>query len=214
MKISDGYKKNMVRVLSVLASVSTLLALCACADGAGKMPEEVRRVVEATESRNPADFAGICDYPVERPYPLRDIEDSASMVKYYDILVDDSLSNVITRSSRADWDEYGWRGWTVRDGGYIWIDGKIYNIPYVSKAERKMIRKLMEEEKRTWPHHMRRGWHPAACLKSEVDGKVFRIDASDDESASTDSLYRMSVYDSDSLLTADPSEVMTGKLDI
>lgn len=214
MKISNRYKRNMARVLGGLASVTALLALCACADGAGKMPEEVKRVVKAAESGKATDFAGVCDYPVERPYPLKDIEDSTSMVKYYDVLVDDSLRKVLTHSSRADWDDYGWRGWSVRDGRYVWIDGKIYNIPYVSLAERKMIRKLMDEEKNTWPPHMRRGWHPAACLRSETDGKVFRIDAADSEMAPVDSLYRMSVYESDSVLTAEPSEVMTGKMDI
>ncbi len=212
--MAKRYNVNLMRVLSVLGAVTTLLAMCACADGAGKLPDDVNRVVKAARSGKPADFAAVCDYPVERPYPLRDLNDSLDMVDYYNVLMDDSLRNVITKSSRSEWDEYGWRGWTVRDGDYIWVDGRIYNIPYVSKAERQLIAQLASEEMGTLPKHLRRGWHPAGCLRNMADGTVYRIDAADDEAAPADSLYRLSVYAPDSNLMAEPSSVLMGKMNV
>lgn len=208
------YNVNIIRVLSLLGAISTLLALCACADGTRKLPDEVDRVVKAARSHKASDFAAVCDYPVERPYPLRDLTDSLDMIGYYDVLVDDSLRNILTRSPRADWDEYGWRGWTVGDGGYVWIDNRIYSIPYISKAEREMMDRLAAEEMRTLPEHMRGGWHPAVCLRNMADGTVYRIDAADDKSVPADSLYRLSVYAPDTSLTAEPSSVWFGKMNV
>lgn len=214
MKMSR-YNLNMQRILSLFSTLTALLALCACADGPGKLPDDVRSVVEATRSGKASEFAAVCSYPVERPYPLRDLTDSAAMTEYYNVLMDDSLRNVITQSSRSDWNEYGWRGWSVKDGEYIWIDGqKIYNIPYVSRAEREMIHRLADEEMLTLPLHMRRGWHPAVCLKSDNDGSVYRIDASDNDSLPEDSLYRICIYKPASSLTAEPANILMGKMGI
>lgn len=205
---------TLMRMMSVLAAFSALLALCACAGSPSGMPVEVKKVVKAARRECPSDFASLCSYPVERPYPLRDLPDSVSMVEYYNVIMDDSLRNVITRSALSEWSDCGWRGWTLRDGRYLWIDDKIYSIPYISKEERMMLDSLRQEERDSWPSHLRKGWNPVVCLSSEPEGAVFRIDASDETSTPADSLYRLSVYEPDSSLLAEPFTVMIGHVGV
>lgn len=200
---------NTLRLLCLFSGISVLLALSAC-DG-NKYPPDVKMVVKAVQENNPKDFAAVCSYPVERPYPLRDVKDQTEMSNYYDVLMDDSLRKVITKSKPEEWEDLGWRGKTVRDGSYVWVDdNKVYSIPYISKAEKELIGTLSEEEMKSLPQEMRAGWHPAGCLVSLDDGSVFRIDANDRADAPTDSLLRMSIYNIATELTGLPDMQLTG----
>ena len=44
------------------------------------------------------------------------------MVAYYPTLIDDTLKKTIEEAPDSTWQEQGWRGWTLYDGSYIWID--------------------------------------------------------------------------------------------
>ena len=50
-----------------------------------------------------AGFASLCVYPIVRPYPLKDIEDSLSMVDYFPILVDAPLREKMKKGKVGDW---------------------------------------------------------------------------------------------------------------
>ena len=212
MKMIYRIPVNMMRATLLLSVVSALLSLCACAGDKERLPEEVRRVVEAAKSDSPEQFAAICAYPVERPYPLRDVTDAAEMKDYYKILVDDSLRNALSKASAKAWSNLGWRGWTLDDGKYIWIDSAVYSIPYISKAELQLIQSLSDDEMRTLPPDLRKGWHPATCLRAVDDGTVYRIDMADDNSISPDSLYRICIYLPGKDLRDTPSYVMKGNV--
>ena len=88
-------------------------------------------------------------YPLWRPYPLPMIKDSSEFMKYANIIWDDSLKNVMKTLKPEDWSSCGWRGYTFKDGEYIWMDGDlITRINYDSKKELLLKEKLIEEEQR------------------------------------------------------------------
>lgn len=121
-------------------------------------------------------FASRARYPIFREYPLRDIEDSASMVTYFHCMADDSLKRVFEDSTLDDWTEIGWRGTTLYDGSYIWCDeGIIYAIPYQSKMEKSMLDSLRYADMATLPEYLISGWLPETCLVDST-GTVYRID--------------------------------------
>ena len=209
-----------MRLHFVLTLSALLLLLPACREKGSdrqrqELPSDVKDAAGVIASKNPERFAGACSYPVLRPYPLRDITDSAEMVKYYEILVDDSLRDVVRHAADTDWSEFGWRGWTLHDGEYVWIDdGRIYDIPYVSAAEKSLRDILVEREMSTLPKDMRLGWTPAECLHDLDDGSIYRIDMSTDSDADPDSLYRIAVYSASSPMTLPPARVMRGTMKV
>ena len=95
----------------------------------------MRAIVEGDKSG----LAGMIQYPLFRPYPLQNIEDSAAMVAYFDILFDDSLRRVLGRTKVSDWERIGWRGFTFSHGEYLWFDEGVLNVNYDSERERAMI---------------------------------------------------------------------------
>lgn len=172
------------------------------------LPVGVKRFVKAIEKNDRKEFASVVSYPISRPYPLHDINSPEEMEEYYTVMVDDSLRLIVTNSRPADWQEDGWRGYTLKDGGYVWIDDNVYDIPYVSHRERSMRDSLSRREMNSVSKHLRGDWRPEFCLRGSESKAIYRIDSrkSKDEGNS----YRMVVYEKDSDLTGDPSELLTG----
>lgn len=174
-----------------IATVGMLLApvLLSCRDAkAGKdnnsaeivIPRPDEELTELTRSLAEGDaagFAALCAYPIPRPYPLKDIEDSVSMVDYFHILVDDSLITIFKNSDLDDWENYGWRGWSIAGSTPLWYDEGVQLIDYVSPAEAGLQRILAREEIMSLSPQFRDGWTPVITL-IETDGdRVFRIDS-------------------------------------
>lgn len=177
-----------------------------------RLPVQVKQLVSFVGANNPDSFANLVAYPLQRPYPLHDINDATEMRKYYHTMVDDSLRNVIARSTPLQWNEYGWRGWTVRNGEYIWLDSLVYDIPYISQAELADIRKLRAKEINSLAPGLRSSWIPVTTLIAD-SGAVIRIDARQDaDPASADAL-RLLVYKKGSDLHGMPSITMSGHLE-
>lgn len=193
--------RNIFPSLMVSLSVAVLLASCGgsrgdaapdpstgeSADSAaeistGEWPErsEALKGIVALEqhmsSGNAKAFAADCSYPLARPYPLRNIADSAEMETYFPLLIDDSLKTAVRNAQFERWRPEGWRGWTLDNGKYLWWDGKLYAVSYLSKAERALRRRLVEEEKKSLAPQLRPGWEPFFCLIGEDNGTIYRID--------------------------------------
>lgn len=147
------------------------------------LPSTVKSLVSAIAAGDSVTFASLVSYPLERPYPLKNIADSAEMVSYFSTIADDSLVQVIVTSGPAQWQEIGWRGWTIDDGHYLWADDKIYNIPYISAAERRAIAELTEREMASLPDGLGRGWTPVGCFVAE-SGDIMRLDRNETPSDS------------------------------
>lgn len=172
------------------------------------LPQEIGRITAAVKDGDAKKFAGEVSYPLERPYPLRNITDSTEMVEYYPVMVDDSLRNVVARSRRSDWSKAGWRGWTLDAGQYLWVDGKIYAVPYISKAEKGLLELTTKRDLATLPKRLRKGWKPVMCLVSNDSGTVYRLDEEDSTAS-----YRMMVYSRGTNLRGEPRKIMRGKME-
>lgn len=136
----------------------------------------LRELMRSIREADAPGFAALCIYPIPRPYPLREIDDSIAMVDYFPVMVDDSLQNMMGRASLDDWESYGWRGWSMRNEQPVWFDDGVLFVDYESKAESALRKILAKEEIMTLAPEYRDGWTPITAL-TETDGPmVFRID--------------------------------------
>lgn len=203
----------------IFASAMLALGTSGCARGpktrnehldlSGRAPvsESVEKVAQAIVSDDARAFASMVDYPLERPYPLRNVEDFASMVDYYRVMVDDSIRNVVRESRRTDWNEAGWRGWTLDAGQYIWIEGKVYSYPYLSEAEKRLLIEAVELDISTLPPDLGSGWRPVMAVADDA-GCIYRLDSED-----ASDRYRMMRYRRKRLDPARPEKIFVGDLE-
>ncbi|MBD5252423.1 MAG: hypothetical protein HDS49_05285 [Bacteroides sp.] len=178
-------------------------------------PDEVKSVADALIADSASAFASAVSYPLDRPYPLRSISDSAQMVRYYNTMVDDSLRHIVMEAPDSLWGLEGWRGWTLDNGEYFWIDsGKLYSMDYISEGEQLLLDSLRSEEIASLVPSMRKGWQPVTCVVDSSAETVFRIDrmiASPDTLPADSSIYRLAVYPI-SRLDSIPDELLYGHL--
>lgn len=181
------------------------------------VPQNIKNIVRAINDNNPEEFAAVVDYPLERPYPLKDIENKDEMIAYYKTVVDDSLRNVILNSTPEDWQEFGWRGYSVHDGNYMWVDESIYAMNYLSRREQVMLDSLSSVEKKSLPGELGSGWQPVLTLLSPETGTAYRIDMLAPADRRESNKYRLAVYDNyrnrDALLEM-PSKIMGGNIEV
>ena len=172
------------------------------------IPAEIKSLATAIANNDSTRFASLVSYPLVRPYPLSDIADAAQMRARYAVIVDDSLKSLIVNSTPANWHEFGWRGWTLGDGDYLWIDEKVYEISYLSAREKTERDSLIAADLATLPPDLRAGWTPEMCLASTGDDSVYRIDSR----RLTDGRrsFRLLCYAPGALLTGRPSASYEG----
>lgn len=216
-KLSNGIRKPIL-----LTSVATtmVIAVSACgtraSDGAERtlasdsIPMPVKEFVQAIVDNDSVKFASMISYPLQRPYPLPDINDNIEMKAYYATIVDDSLRTIISSTLPEGWKEYGWRGWSITDGNYVWIDDKIYDIPYLSVKEQKRLKELQREEIESLTPSMREGWEPETCLLESDNGKLYRIDRRKNAQEGKAGDYRLSIYPQSQPLDSIPKSSIIG----
>ena len=64
--------------------------------------------IEEGKKGNLPAIANLFVYPIERPYPLPPIKDSAEFVQYGKIIFDDSIRQVLSETTIEDWEDRGW----------------------------------------------------------------------------------------------------------
>lgn len=181
------------------------------------LPVDVTDIVKAVAADDSVSFSSHVNYPLERPYPLRDIQNETEMKAYYPVLVDDSLRNVLAKSSSSEWSEAGWRGWTVKDGQYLWIDGDVYEVNYISSREKNLKDSLVKREKASLHQNLRSGWMPEWVMEDVTEGTVYRIDADSTSVAGSNAKdggagsYRLAVYQKGGDLRRLPERLLRGK---
>lgn len=174
------------------------------------IPDAVKKTVRSIADDDAEHFAGLVSYPLQRPYPLRDINNKEEMRNYYSVLVDDSLRSVVKKARPERWQKYGWRGWSLDDGQYIWVDDSIYDVQYLSRRERAALDSLVNAEVQTLDPSMREGWRPEICLSDHDRGIVYRVDICTTKGHKGDP-YRLAVYNKKSKLRGKPSKMMHGR---
>lgn len=176
------------------------------------LPQEVRPIAEAIENESPEQFAASVTYPIERPYPLHNVNDSAEMVSYYKEMVDAPLKKAVKEQPDSAWQQEGWRGWTLDNGAYFWIDaGKIYEVTYLSAKENRMLDSLQHEEISTLQVSLQKDWRPVACITDSISGTIFRIDTRD---GTEPPVYRLAGYTAETDLSGEPSLILYGTLEL
>lgn len=211
MNISNiSNKQNTHRALLALASAAALISsvtLASCHDanaskdsaesslGEARPDDALNKLMRSLAEGDAPGFAAICVYPIQRPYPLKDIEDSVSMVDYFPILVDDAFKDRMAKADVKDWENYGWRGWSIGDDNALWFDDGLWAFTYLSPAESGLRKILAREEIMTLSPEYREGWNPVAAMAQSDGQSIFRIDTNGDE-------YRLMKFD-------DPSDVMS-----
>lgn len=181
---------------------------------ADSIPESVKKLVRVVTDNDSSGFAQLVSYPLQRPYPLHNIDTPEQMSEYYHQLVDDSLRNVILKAGSEKWSEYGWRGWSLDDGRYIWVDENVYDVNYISGAERRHIDSLQRIEIESIEPSIREGWRPMMCLTDPADGSVYRVDTRTSGDANENNHYRLAVYKPASDLSGLPSQLMEGEMEM
>lgn len=208
--------------LSIMAAAIIMLSACSNtkdkkeSDSAdlSSVPESVQSVVKALKENDSEKFAKLVSYPLERPYPLKDIEDEKGMKEYYNTLVDDSLRNIISSSKAENWGEYGWRGWSVDAGNYLWIDDELYAVNYVSGREKNLMDSLTNVEVQSLPAALKKGWKPILTMLSDNDSTVYRIDMRTEGKESGGHHYRLAVYNGGKKLLEKPDMLLDGVMEM
>lgn len=175
------------------------------------LPATVKNVVKAVADNDSASFALLVSYPLQRPYPLHDIDNAQQMRDYYSTIVDATLRKAIIASNPEKWSKFGWRGWSLDNGKYLWVDESLYDIPYLSRRETALRDSLMAAEINSIPEAMRKGYTPVGCLLASDDKTVYRIDAATDPDVKANRSYRLSVYPQGKNLKIQPRQVYYGE---
>ena len=214
----------MLRTISLSFITAMAVAGVSCqnsghleADGSVYSDSIISRITKVrhciTEG-TPSEVASVFTYPVLRPYPLRDIVDSSAMLDYLNVMVDDSLKAIISSVAPEDWLPLGWRGYTPTDDGDVLMwDGGIYDFNYVSSKESKLREELSRKEIESLHPSLRKGWKPYYCMKSVTDGRLFRIDTAENDTAKNgEGLLRLRAYAPNSSLSDMPEMNLRGHM--
>lgn len=209
---------NIIKIGKGLMSMCAMMAIAGgiMACGRKEMTENepleprpdnaLRELMRSLKEADAPGFAALCVYPIPRPYPLREIDDSTTMVEYFPVMVDDSLRNMMGRASLDDWESFGWRGWSMRDEQPVWYDDGVLFVDYESKAESALRKILAKEEMMTLAPEYRDGWTPVLALAETEGPMIFRIDRNGD-------IYRLMGFDSPADISLRPTLVLDGSME-
>lgn len=134
------------------------------------------------------------------------------MRRYYPILVDDSLRATVGLSTPGQWGEFGWRGWSLENGEYVWVDGGLYSVNYMSAREKNLRDSLIKREMATLWEPLRRGWTPEECMEGTETPEIMRIDGR--RRPGFDNEYRLCIYGSKKAMREKPGRILNGHMDI
>lgn len=209
--------KTAVKILAVAAVMISSLPMASCHDanarkekaessmGETRPDAALNKLMRSLAEGDAPGFAALCVYPIVRPYPLKSINDSVSMVDYFPIIINDSIRDYFRKSKLEDWENYGWRGWSIGEGRPIWYDDGVQFIDYVSPAETGLQRILAREEIMSLSPEFRGGWTPVMTLLQEDGDRIFRIDVKNDS-------YRLMGFENADHMRSIPSILMIGSV--
>lgn len=172
--------------------------------------KRIETITQAIANGDAKTLAHLTTYPIERPYPLKDIEDSAQMVAYFDTMFDAPIREKLRKATAKDWEAVGWRGYMFDDGN-LWFQNELAVVNYVSKKEQQMIQALKEKEQATLHGSLRgNGWEPVSCYLGD-DGTLFRLDR---KTKKKDDEYRLAIFHKGAKAGDKPEMILTGELEI
>ena len=96
------------------------------------------------------EIAKFIKYPLPRRSPIPSIDTPEDLVRRFEEVFDNKLSNMIKNSNiNKDWHEVGWRGIMLKNGA-LWMDfdGKVRLVIYQSDFEKALRNKLIESDRK------------------------------------------------------------------
>ena len=173
----------------------------------------IKKIMRSIVKGDAESLASMTIFPIERPYPLKDIVDSADMVERFHQIFDKQFRAKMARSTMKAWRSAGWRGYCFGDNSDLWVYDSLIKVLYISPQEDSLRTKLLHDEK-TSLHKKLQGdeWVAYNCYKDEKDGSVIRIDLKKDRKQNDK--VRMAIYRNGTKLSDYPDFVAEGELKI
>lgn len=173
-------------------------------------------ILEAIANGDKQTFAKIVSYPLNRPYPLPDIETEGQMVRYFDTLFDKQFRQQVAKLDSNSWDNVGWRGSMILDGE-IWDTDPVICINYSSPLEQRYAEYLRKKDMSRLHPSLRGNWEPyygcqldgSACPGFEYS--FARVDVSTDQETDKEPSFRVAVFKKGTMASDVPDVVLLGK---
>ena len=121
------------------------------------------------------------NYPLLREYPIPSIKNKQELRKRFHEVFDNKLIQMIAQSKISDWEEYGWRGYSINNGE-VWMadsHGIITAVNYQSNFEAHLIKELIIKDKAQLHPSLRNYMKPIAKYKTK--NHHIRIDQISDD---------------------------------
>lgn len=176
-----------------------------------------QKIIEAIANGDKQLFAQMVSYPLERRYPLHNIENEEQMIRYFDTLFDVSFREKVSKFDSNSWGCLpGGRGWMLYECEII-ADPRII-VDYLSPLEQSHAEYLRKKDMARLHKSLQGEWQPYACFLIDASGypdfeySYARIDVinADDE----DAVFRLALYQKGENASAKPSLVMFGQRSI
>lgn len=166
----------------------------------------LRDIISSIVNGNKKKLASLCRYPICRPYPLHDIESREQMEAYFNVMFDKAFRKRMKNITDDDWDNRGWRGYSIGSGELCVYDS-LCAVNYSSPKEQRMLRARVKMDLKSINASLRgKGWKPYFCYRDCTDGSVIRIDVKEDYERE----YRLAKYDKGSQPSDMPDVLMYG----
>jgi len=137
----------------------------------------IRPIVQSIAKGDAKRLASLTNYPIERKYPLRNINNATEMIERFDQIFDKNFRDRMKSSRASDWHSYGWRGYCLGDDMALWVYDSLYIIDYYSAQEQALYEQLAKKEMASLHKSLQSGeWHPYCCYKDFSDGSIIRVD--------------------------------------
>lgn len=170
-----------------------------------KGKKHLRDIISSIVNGNKKKLASLCIYPIRREYPLPDIENSAQMEKYFNVIFDKSFRKWLKDIGEEGWSYNGLNHFGFTCSGEMRVSELLYEVNYLSEREQKKRRKLITEEINSLHKSLRGGWMPFFCYKEVKDGSVIRIDRKEDK-------FRLAKYNKGRKASDLPDLIVYGKV--
>ncbi len=173
-------------------------------------------ILEAIANGDKQTFAKIVSYPLNRPYPLPDIETEEQMVNYFDTLFDKQFRQRIAKLDSNSWDNVGWRGCMILDGE-IWDTDPVICINYSSPLEQSYAEYLRKKDMSRLHPSLRGNWEPYCCYHLDGSGypnfeySFARVDVSTDHDSETEPSFRVAIFKKGTKASEVPAIVLLGE---
>jgi hypothetical protein len=169
--------KSIFIFLSVIIATSTL-ALGQESELKKDQIQSIQKLINTFKTKNKIKIADFIYYPLNREYPLKDVQDKNDFIKRFDDIFDKEFLDKVIKSKINDWSRVGWRG-IMFDDGNIWIenDGKIISVNYQSTKEKQLLANAIQADKNQLPTSLQDFQKPTYLIftknyKIRIDEKV------------------------------------------